>query len=76
MKMLLWASSSLMLAGADLAVNKKVRLESLQVLAGKGVNPYAKIRLMIDSESFEAESAGNGPLDASIKALKKITFFG
>ena len=62
----------LMLAGADLALNKKVRLESLQVLAGKGTTPYAKIRLMVDKESFEAESAGNGPLDASIKALKKI----
>ena len=62
----------LMLAGADMAINKKVRLESLQVLAGKGVTPYAKIKLMVDKESFEAESAGNGPLDASIKALKKI----
>ena len=62
----------LMLAGADMAVNKKVRLESLQVLTGKGVTPYAKIRLMVEKESFEAESSGNGPLDASIKALKKI----
>ena len=62
----------LMLAGADLAVNKKVRLESLQVLTGKGVTPYAKIKLMVEKESFEAESSGNGPLDASIKALKKI----
>ena len=61
-----------MLAGADLAVNKKVRLESLQVLTGKGVTPYAKIKLMVEKESFEAESSGNGPLDASIKALKKI----
>ena len=62
----------LMLAGADLSAKKHVRLEALQVTTGKGVVPEATIRLNVDGEVFSASSTGNGPLDASIKALKKI----
>ena len=62
----------LMLAGADLSAKKHVRLEALEVTTGKGVVPDATIRLNVDGEVFEAKSTGNGPLDASIKALKKI----
>jgi len=36
------------------------------------VKPVASIGLIIGSEKFEAASAGNGPVDAAIKALKKI----
>lgn len=62
----------LMLAGADTAAIKHVKLESLQVTTGKGVTPIAAIRLNVAGEEFEAASTGNGPLDASIKALKQI----
>lgn len=62
----------LMLAGADLSAKKHVRLEALEVTTGKGVVPDATIRLSVDGEMFDASSTGNGPLDASIKALKKI----
>ena len=60
----------LMLAGADLSAKKHVRLEALEVTTGKGVVPDATIRLNVDGEEFSASSTGNGPLDASIKALK------
>ena len=62
----------LMLAGADTAAIKHVKLDSLQVTIGKGVPLIAVIRLNVAGEEFEAASTGNGPLDASIKALKQI----
>lgn len=62
----------LMLVGADKAENNHIQLESLQVTTGKGVTPIAAIRLKVANEIFEAAGVGNGPVDASIKALKQI----
>ena len=49
----------LVLAGADRSQNHRIKLEYLQVTSGVG-------------EKFEAAASGNGPVDAAIKALKKI----
>ena len=62
----------LMLAGADTADQHAVRLDFLQVTTGKGVKSVASIGLDISGQKFEAASSGNGPVDAAIKALKKI----
>jgi len=62
----------LMLAGADTADAHAVRLDFLQVTTGKGVKSVASIGLDISGQKFEAASSGNGPVDAAIKALKKI----
>ncbi len=62
----------LMLAGADRADSHAVRLEFLQVTSGKGVKSVASIGLDISGQKFEEASSGNGPVDAAIKALKKI----
>jgi 2-isopropylmalate synthase len=62
----------LMLAGADTAETHAVRLEFLQVTSGKGVKSVASIGLDISGQKFEAAASGNGPVDAAIKALKKI----
>ena len=62
----------LMLAGADIAEQHAVRLDFLQVTTGKGVKSVASIGLDISGQKFEAASSGNGPVDAAIKALKKI----
>lgn len=62
----------LMLAGADTAENHSVKLDFLQVTTGKGVKSVASIGLNISGQKFEAASSGNGPVDAAIKALKKI----
>ena len=62
----------LMLAGTEKAENNHIQLESLQVTTGKGVTPIAAIRLKVANEIFEAAGIGNGPVDASIKALKQI----
>lgn len=62
----------LVLAGADKAESNHIQLESLQVTTGKGVTPIAAIRLKVANEIFEAAGIGNGPVDASINALKQI----
>ncbi len=62
----------LMLAGADTADAHAVKLDFLQVTTGKGVKSVASIGLDISGQKFEEASSGNGPVDAAIKALKKI----
>ena len=62
----------LVLAGADRSQNHRIKLEYLQVTSGVGVRSVASIGLNISGEKFEAAASGNGPVDAAIKALKKI----
>ena len=62
----------LTLAGADSADNHAVKLDFLQVTTGMGVKSVASIGLDISNQKFEAAATGNGPVDAAIKALKKI----
>ncbi len=62
----------LTLAGADSADNHAVKLDFLQVTTGMGVKSVASIGLDISGQKFEAAATGNGPVDAAIKALKKI----
>ncbi|MBQ0043931.1 MAG: 2-isopropylmalate synthase [Bacteroidales bacterium] len=62
----------LVLAGAERAENRHIKLDFLQVTSGMGVRPVASIGLDIAGEKFEAAASGNGPVDASINALKKI----
>lgn len=62
----------LMLAGADIAETRAVKLDFLQVTTGMGVRSVASIGLDISGHKFEEASTGNGPVDAAICALKKI----
>ena len=62
----------MMLAGADTAEAHAVKLDFLQVTTGKGVKSVASIGLDISGQKFEAAASGNGPVDAAIKALKRI----
>ena len=62
----------LVLAGADRSQNHRIKLDYLQVTSGVGVRSVASLGLNIAGEKFEACASGNGPVDAAIKALKKI----
>ena len=62
----------LMLAGADTAADHAVKLDYLQVTTGKGVKSVASIGIDISGQKFEEAASGNGPVDAAIKALKRI----
>jgi 2-isopropylmalate synthase len=62
----------LVLAGADRSLNHRIKLDYLQVTSGVGVKSVASLGLIIAGEKFEDCASGNGPVDAAIKALKKI----
>ncbi len=62
----------LMLAGAQRAESRSIKLDYLQVTTGMGVKSVACIGLDLAGEKFEASASGNGPVDAAIKALKSI----
>ncbi len=62
----------LLLAGAQRSENRRIKMEYLQVTSGVGVRSVASLGLNISGEKFEAAASGNGPVDAAIKALKKI----
>ncbi len=62
----------LLLAGAQRSENHRIKMEYLQVTSGVGVRSVASLGLTISGEKFEAAASGNGPVDAAIKALKKI----
>lgn len=62
----------LVLAGADNAERNTVKLDYLQVIAGKGVRNVASVGVDISGQKFEEAASGNGPVDAAIKALKRI----
>jgi 2-isopropylmalate synthase len=65
-------SDILALIGERDTVSKKIKLDYLQVLCGKRVRQVATIRIDIAGEKFESTASGNGPIDASIKAVKEI----
>ena len=62
----------LMLAGEEHKATQRIKLEYLQVTSGVGVRAVASVCLNIAGEMFEAAASGNGPVDASIKAVKMI----
>ena len=62
----------LMLAGKDRTAMHRIKLEHLQVVSGVGVQPVASVRLNIAGEKFSDAASGNGPVDAAIRAVKKI----
>lgn len=64
----LWA-----LIGAEASAReaRKIKLQYLQVLSGTQ-SPAALIRVKIGDEEFTGTATGNGPIDASINALRTI----
>ena len=60
------------LVGVTRENSKTIKLDYLKVVSGKGVQNEAVVRLVINGETHEATSTGNGPVDAAIKAVKSI----
>lgn len=56
---------------ATRATSKKITLKKLQVLAGIVV-PTSVVVIDIDGVEYTATDSGNGPIDASIKAISQI----
>ena len=51
---------------------RQIKLDFLQVVTGKSLQPMASVRLDIAGEKFDATASGNGPVDAAINAVKQI----
>ncbi len=60
------------LVGKETGKGKNIKLELLQVICGKTSIPSATVRLQLDNELFTATATGDGPVDASFNAVKKI----
>jgi 2-isopropylmalate synthase len=56
--------------------NETIKLVSLRVCSETGEVPRASITLNIDGREQNAESIGDGPVDASFKAIEKLTAVG
>lgn len=63
----------LSLTGQNGGMKERATLDYMNVTSGKGVESNATVRLTIDGKQYESQSAGNGPVDAAIKSIKKIT---
>ncbi len=61
------------LIGEQEKENKKaIKLELMQVVAGKSTVPMATVHLNINGEIKKGTAEGNGPIDATFNAVKKI----
>lgn len=61
-----------LLVGDATRQEKRIKLDFLQVVAGKTLVPTATLRLDIAGEKFHATASGNGPVDAALNAVKQI----
>jgi 2-isopropylmalate synthase len=62
----------LMLIGEN-KIQKKVVLKGLQIMCGRPLKSMATVTLEYLGEDVAACSNGNGPVDAAIKCIKKLT---
>ncbi len=62
----------LALAGKESKMSR-IAIDYLQITCGIGLRHVASIGLNIAGEHFEATATGNGPVDAAIKAVKKLS---
>ena len=58
------------------AENEVIKLVSLRVCSETGETPNATITLNINGEEKQAQSTGDGPVDACFKAIEKLTNTG
>lgn len=49
-----------------------VQFDHLQVVCGAGIRPMAHVSLVIDGETKETESVGEGPVDAIFNGIRKL----
>jgi len=56
--------------------NETIKLVSLRVCSETGEVPRASITLNVDGSEQNAESIGDGPVDASFRAIEKLTAVG
>lgn len=49
-----------------------IEISHVQVVCGKPLQPVATVELMINGEAFRESATGNGPVNASLRAIDRI----
>jgi 2-isopropylmalate synthase len=62
----------MVLVDRDKNINKSIRLVGLQVFCGKNLQATATVTLCYNGEEFTEVCLGNGPIDASLNAVRSI----
>lgn len=63
----------LVLIGKEARQSKrKIKVDLLQIVCGKTIEPMATVRLDVNGEIKQKTCAGQGPVDAAFKAIKRI----
>ncbi|MFW5656724.1 MAG: 2-isopropylmalate synthase [Bacteroidota bacterium] len=62
----------LLVGSSESRNDRKVKLSRLQVLCGKTAIPTATVTLSFNGEEFTETASGNGPVDASFAAIRKL----
>ena len=62
----------LILVGGETKEDKGIKLELLEVICGRNVLPMATVTLNVAGEKITETATGDGPVDASYTAVKKI----
>ncbi len=60
------------LSGEVFRGEKRLKLESLQVLCGNSVMPVATVGIRVNGEVHTSTAPGNGPIDAAFTAVKHL----
>jgi 2-isopropylmalate synthase len=60
------------LSGEAFKGEKRLKLESLQVICGSSVTPVATVGVMINGEVHKSTASGNGPIDAAFTAARQL----
>jgi 2-isopropylmalate synthase len=60
------------LSGEVFRGEKRLKLESLQVICGSAITPVATVGVKINGELHTSTASGNGPIDASFTAVRQL----
>jgi 2-isopropylmalate synthase len=65
----------ILLMGDETETNYKngLKIRNLEVTCGDQSRPQAKVKINFNGSDQEANASGNGPVDATIKAIERIT---
>ncbi len=61
-----------MLLGEERRAKRKLKVDLLQIVCGKTLEPMATVRLNVNGELKQKTCAGVGPVDAAFKAINRI----
>jgi len=62
----------LTLIGEERKASRRLKIDLLQIVCGKTLEPMATVRMVVNGETKQKTCAGLGPIDAAFKAVNRI----